>query len=537
MEALLAGLFYVLWRGIAIGIMISAPMGPVGMLCIQRTLSKGRLTGLYTGIGAAASDLFYCLLTGFGLSFIEDFLTRNQNIIQLLGSAVLIGFAIYLLRKNPVASLRAQGEPESSTPHKDILGGFLFTFSNPLILFLIVGLFARFNFLDAGLRWYIYILGYIAIAAGALGWWWMVTYFVNKVRAHFNVRSMWLINRIIGLVILIFGLVGLITGISAMASAAEIISCSNPSRGFSLWGYDVTDASLTLDGEKKARFQLSETGSSPDSPMTLTWCGSAQGKEGWELRVQGDTDTLILRFHTTEADIRDPFGPEPHMEVNVTDPGGNLIARGVFDKVDTGKGINRFQLKRDDTAWCLSAGHRPGGRKLDFQYSIDITSLSFIPLSDTRLSIRDIELTTYSAPGSEQYSEPDSLAVRTRRAGESGDLLAGEWQVYDRTLEESLLRMGGDYRLYILPDTEGWTGYYASGAEVCPEMWTTGRVKMIIRPTSFSDRYTAEWRDARGLPMARDITATLDDDEMILTIHFPYQQSELRLKRLSPASD
>lgn len=537
MEALLAGLLYVLWRGIAIGVMISAPMGPVGMLCIQRTLSKGRLTGLYTGIGAAASDLIYCLLTGFGLSFIEDFLTRNQNVIQLLGSGVLIGFAIYLLRKNPVTSLRTRGEPDSSTPHKDILGGFLFTFSNPLILFLIVGLFARFNFLDAGLRWYIYILGYISIAAGALGWWWMVTYFVNKVRAHFNVRSLWLINRVIGVVILIFGIVGLVTGISAMASAAEIISCSNPSRGYAPWGYDITDTALTLADENEAQFRLSETDSSPSSPMSLTWCGSAQGKKGWELRVQGDNDTLTLHFHTTEADRRDPLGSRPHLEVDITDMQGNIIARRLFDKVDTDKGINRFRLKREGMAWSLRAGNRPGGNTLDFHYAIDITSLSFAPLEDTRLDIRDIELITHSDPRSGFYAEPDSLAERVRRAGEAGDLLAGEWQVYDRTLEESLLRIGGDYRLYILPDTEGWTGYYASGAGVCPDSWTPGRVKMRIHTTSFPDHYATEWHDAMGLPMTHDIIATLDDEEMVLTIRFPYQQSELRLKRLSPLPD
>ena len=94
-------LLITLLRGLAIGVMISAPMGPVGILCIQRTLNTGRLAGLYTGIGAAASDLFYCLITGFGLSFIEEFLERNQNVIQLVGSIVLIAFGIYLWRKNP----------------------------------------------------------------------------------------------------------------------------------------------------------------------------------------------------------------------------------------------------------------------------------------------------------------------------------------------------------------------------------------------------------------------------------------------------
>lgn len=205
-----------IWRGLAIGILISAPMGPVGILCIQRTLNKGRRTGFYTGIGASISDMIYCLLTGFGLSFIEEFLRQNEAVIQLVGSAVLIGFAIYLFRKNPSAGLKKQDVPAPVSMQKSVLGGFLFTFSNPLILFLIIGLFARFNFLGAGLRPYHYVVGYVSIAAGALAWWWFVTKIVDKVRAHFNIRSMYLINRIIGIVILIFSLFGIVTGVMAL---------------------------------------------------------------------------------------------------------------------------------------------------------------------------------------------------------------------------------------------------------------------------------------------------------------------------------
>ena len=211
---LIESLIYMIWRGIAIGVLISAPMGPVGMLCIQRTLAKGRKQGLYTGIGATISDLFYCLLTGFGLSLIQEFLEHNQSVIQLVGSAVLIGFGIYIFRKKPASSITRAEQEESADPKKNILGGFLFTFSNPLILFLIIGLFARFNFPLPDVKFYHYIVGYIAIAAGALGWWWLVTFSIDKVRARFSLRSMAIINRIIGIVIMIFAVVGIISSIS-----------------------------------------------------------------------------------------------------------------------------------------------------------------------------------------------------------------------------------------------------------------------------------------------------------------------------------
>ena len=85
-------IFYILPRGLVIGLLISAPMGPVGMLVIQRTLGKGRLPGLFTGLGASLSDLIYCLLTGFCMSFMTDFLDRNQLAIQIVGSVVIAAF-------------------------------------------------------------------------------------------------------------------------------------------------------------------------------------------------------------------------------------------------------------------------------------------------------------------------------------------------------------------------------------------------------------------------------------------------------------
>lgn len=198
--------------GLAIGILVSAPMGPIGVLCIQRTLNKGRWSGFFTGLGAALSDMIYCLLTALGLSFVIDFIETNQNLLQMVGSVALMVYAIYLLRKNPAGNLKAPKQKKASYP-QDFITGFLFTFSNPLILFLIISFFARFNFLSPDYHFYHYLVGFLFIFLGALLWWFVITYFVNKVRAHFNVRSMWLVNRIIGIVILVMSLFGFVMGI------------------------------------------------------------------------------------------------------------------------------------------------------------------------------------------------------------------------------------------------------------------------------------------------------------------------------------
>ena len=81
-------------------------MGPVGMLIIQRTISKGRWPAFFTGIGAAFSDLCYCLLTGLGISFVTDLIENNQQPLQIVSGVVLAAFGIFLFRKNPTRALQ-----------------------------------------------------------------------------------------------------------------------------------------------------------------------------------------------------------------------------------------------------------------------------------------------------------------------------------------------------------------------------------------------------------------------------------------------
>ncbi len=207
----------IIMHGLLIGIFVSAPMGPTGVLVIQRTLNKGRIPAFFTGLGAALSDLIYCLLSGLGLAFVTDFIESNKEIIQIAGSGFLMAYCLYLFLHNPSRQLQKQAEmARTETPWKDFLTGFLFTFANPLILFFILGLFARFNFLDSDYHWWHYVAGYIAICAGALAWWWAVTFFVTKLRNHFNMRSMWIINRVIGAILMIMAIVGIISGINAL---------------------------------------------------------------------------------------------------------------------------------------------------------------------------------------------------------------------------------------------------------------------------------------------------------------------------------
>ena len=197
-------------------------MGPIGILCIQRTLNKGRNSGFFTGIGAAASDLFYCLLVGLGISLVTDFIADHVNILQIIGSAILIVYALYMIVHNPVRQI-TENIDQREDKWRDAVTGFLFTLSNPLIIFLVVPLFARFGFPLPEYKFYHVIFGYASIVLGALLWWAVITFFVDKVRSHFNIRSMWLINRIIGTIILILSLYGLVTGTIAYLQELQVI--------------------------------------------------------------------------------------------------------------------------------------------------------------------------------------------------------------------------------------------------------------------------------------------------------------------------
>lgn len=200
-------------KGIIVGVVVSAPLGPVGVLCIQRTLNKGRWYGFVTGLGAALSDICYALITGYGMSFMDELILKHQMFLQVVGSIMLLAFGIYTFRSNPVKSLRPTSNNRGSLLH-NFVTAFFVTLSNPLIIFLFIGLFARFSFVMPGSPLGFQLVGYLAIILGALIWWFSITFFVNKVRTRFNVRGIWILNRIIGVVVVIASVVGIVLAIA-----------------------------------------------------------------------------------------------------------------------------------------------------------------------------------------------------------------------------------------------------------------------------------------------------------------------------------
>lgn len=199
-----------IFKGMLIGIVASAPMGPVGVLCIQRTLNKGRWYGFVTGVGATISDFIYALITGFGMSFVMDLINNSQNrfVLQITGSVMLMAFGIYCFRSDPTKKIHVSGSKKGTLIHNGVTA-FLVTFSNPLIIFLFMASFAQFAFVIPK-HPILMVVGYFSIICGALLWWFGLTWLIDKVRNKFDNSSILIINKIIGSIVIIFSLIVLI---------------------------------------------------------------------------------------------------------------------------------------------------------------------------------------------------------------------------------------------------------------------------------------------------------------------------------------
>lgn len=201
----------IFFKGILIGILVSAPMGPIGVMCVQRTLNEGRMHGFMTGLGATFSDLVYAVLAGLGVGFVVEFLEQNYTPIQIIGSVVILVFGYYTFNNNPSKKLQKQ-ELKQDPFLKDFITSFFLNLSNIGIFVFFVVLFARFSFIDTDDNAKNFI-GFAAIGIGATLWWFLVSYVVGKLRGRFNPRGLMLFNKVLGIILIVIALVGIATGV------------------------------------------------------------------------------------------------------------------------------------------------------------------------------------------------------------------------------------------------------------------------------------------------------------------------------------
>lgn len=194
------------FRGLLVGFSIAAPVGPIGVLCIRRTLAEGRAAGLVSGLGAATADAMYGCVAGFGLTFISGVLIDQQLWLRLFGGLFLCYLGLKTLFSKPAE--------QAATAEKSGLVGsyastFLLTVTNPMTILSFAAIFAGLGLANTDGSYASALILVLGVFLGSAAWWLLLSGGVGLFREQFNARGLLWVNRISGVVITLFGLYAL----------------------------------------------------------------------------------------------------------------------------------------------------------------------------------------------------------------------------------------------------------------------------------------------------------------------------------------
>lgn len=198
--------YYLFWEGLLIGLLASLPVGPVSILIIQRTVNRSRLTGFFSGIGAAFSDTLYASVAGFSMVLVIGFIRENEMLVRILGSLVLIVMGLLISFSHPE---RYTQKNKLHRPGylRSLFGTFLITLSNPAIIFLHLAIFSGFGValtIEKPIQAFFVLSGFLI---GALVWWFTLTGIISLLRKRFSMKICLWFNRIAGSTIVLLVIV------------------------------------------------------------------------------------------------------------------------------------------------------------------------------------------------------------------------------------------------------------------------------------------------------------------------------------------
>lgn len=194
--------FSLLLKGLVMGFSIAAPVGPVGLLCIRRTLAKGRLSGLVSGLGAASADGLYGLLAGLGIGALAEWLVSGQTWLRLGGGILLILLGLQTFFSQPA-------QTPASASSRGLLGDYFsalaLTLSNPLTILSFAAVFASLGLSSQG-AYSRAVAGLVTgVFCGSAAWWLLLSGAVGLLRERITPLQMRWVNRVSGLLIFAFG--------------------------------------------------------------------------------------------------------------------------------------------------------------------------------------------------------------------------------------------------------------------------------------------------------------------------------------------
>jgi len=189
-------------KGLIIGFLLAAPVGPVGILCIRRTLVRGRLHGLASGLGAAVADAVYGFIAAFSLTFVSDFLVAHKTLIRLIGAIVICALGIRTFFSR--ITTRSEESPDAGNLATDCVSTFFLTLMNPITLLAFTAVFA-----GVGIEHATHTLEGLLVAGvfvGAASWWLLITTFAGLFHRKISIENLRWLTKIAGISIICFGL-------------------------------------------------------------------------------------------------------------------------------------------------------------------------------------------------------------------------------------------------------------------------------------------------------------------------------------------
>lgn len=203
--------------GIIVGLTASLPPGPTWILCLQRNLSKGFRSGIYSGIGAALCDTLYSLIAIFSLSIVTDFIASNEAFVQIAAGVIITFFGVNILLKKPSVQMRRSRGGESTKGWKDTGSAFLMVLANPTFILAHITFIATVKSLGIAPAEPTHVSNMLMVAGvfvGCMVWWTVLAALVSVVRSKFRPSHILWINRIAGSLICLLGIVLIVTMIS-----------------------------------------------------------------------------------------------------------------------------------------------------------------------------------------------------------------------------------------------------------------------------------------------------------------------------------
>lgn len=205
-------------KGLLIGICASAPLGPVGILVLQKSLCHGFKNGFVTGLGAAFTDAIYAIVAIFFLAITQDFLERNEILFMILCGIVVIVLGINMALKNPFRKVTAESEEElaEGRNHFSFAGffeSFLICITNPGAILIMFSLFTAFRIDVDPSNTHIIVPLLLSVTGGCVLWWLGFAFLFSIWSRKIKLQTFVIMNRVFGVLLTIAGLVLLAAGI------------------------------------------------------------------------------------------------------------------------------------------------------------------------------------------------------------------------------------------------------------------------------------------------------------------------------------